>query len=100
MVDLKRDELNPLIETGNDIILYFYEPNHAHSTIGFAAVEEVENLVGRNFDVFIVNVLNEPEIKDAFGVTSVPETVSVKNKRIYKRSSGVLFSNQILDLIK
>lgn len=100
MIDLKRDDLNPLIESGKDLILYFYQPNHAASTIGFSAVEEVENMIGRSFEIYKVNVSTELEIKDAFGVNGVPETISVKNKKIHKRTVGVLFSNQILDLLK
>jgi thioredoxin-like negative regulator of GroEL len=100
MKELKRDELNPLIESGKDILLFFFDPNHPVSTLAYPALEEVNGMVGRSFDIFLVNACDEPEIKDAFSVNAVPEFISVKNKKIHKRAKGILFSNQILDLLK
>ena len=100
MKELKRDELNPLIESGKDVLLFFFELNHPASTLAYPALEEVNGMVGRSFEIYLVNASDEPEIKDAFSVDVVPEFIAVKNKKIHKRLQGILFSNQILDLLK
>ncbi len=100
MKNLHRDELNSVIQSGKPLILYFYRKDHAASAVGFASVQEVDGLIAKNFEIYCVDVDMEPEIADAFSVTDVPETITVKNKRIHQRAYGTLFSNQILELLK
>jgi thioredoxin-like negative regulator of GroEL len=100
MKNLHREQLNAVIQTGKPLILYFYRNHQAQSIVGAAAVREIDQLIAKNFDVFCIDVDLEPEIADAFSVTEVPETISVKDKRIHRRVRGALFSNQILDLLK
>ena len=100
MKNLQKNELNSVIQSGKPLILYFYRNDHAASAVGIASVQEVDGLIAKNFEIYGVEVDSEPEIADAFSVTIVPETISVKNKKIYQRAHGTLFSNQILDLLK
>lgn len=100
MKNLHKDELNALIQSGKTLILYFYRKHQAESSIGIAAIREVDGLIAKNFEVYIVDVDLEPEIAEAFSITIVPEIICVKNKKIYKRTYRTLFSNQILDLLR
>lgn len=100
MKNLHKDELNTVIQSGSPLILYFYREQHAASAVGMASIQEVDGLIAKNFQIYGVDIDAEPEIAEAFSISIVPETISVKNKKIHQRAHGTLFSNQILDLLK
>ena len=83
-----------------DLILYFYRENHPMCTICESAVREVDGMIGKNFDLYRINADTDPEILNACNVQEVPTAISIRNRRIYKRLSGKLASNLILDLLK
>ena len=58
------------------------------------AEERSDLLVGK------VNVDNEPELAEQFGVVSIPTRVVMKNGEIGNQSTGARPKNQILDMLK
>ncbi len=58
------------------------------------ASENPEYLVGK------INVDEQPELASAFGVSSIPMLVVMKNGEIVNQSVGARPKNQILDMLK
>ena len=63
-------------------------------------MKEADQLVGKQFQMFLVNVDSEPEIAEAFSIQTVPEYISMKNCKIFKRSTELLEVSKVLDLLK
>lgn len=98
---LQRVEFDGVMKCGRDMILFFYnKEGDAASTLGIQTMNDVNALVGRDFDLYFVDASAEPDILRAFSVKSVPEYVSMKQCRIYKRSTDLLYANQVLSLLK
>ena len=97
---IKMENMNEIVQKGEDQLILFYKPNHAPSTLLLDAFRSVDSLVGKNFSCYTVDANSEQIVMDAFGVNDVPEIISMKNTKIFKRSSKILYSNQILDLLK
>ena len=83
-----------------DLLLYFYRENHPMCTICESAVLEVDGMIGKNFDLYRINADTDAEILNACNVKEIPEIISIRNHRIYKRLTGRFASNLILDLLK
>lgn len=98
--ELKRECFDRVIREGTDLILFFYQKDQAESILTLSSVEEVEKMIGKNFQIYVIDSVAEPEISEACSVTSVPETISIKQTKIYKRGNGILKSNEILNLLK
>mgnify|MGYP000488296402 FL=1 len=62
----------------------------------------VDQIAEENPQYFIgkVNVENEPEIANAFGVSSIPMLVVIKNGKIVNQSVGAKPKQQILDMLE
>ncbi len=58
------------------------------------AEENPQYLVGK------INVDNEPELAQAFGVVSIPTLVVMKNGEVVAQSAGARPKQQILDMLK
>ena len=58
------------------------------------AEENPQYLVGK------INVDNEPELAQKFGVSGIPMLVVMENGRVIKQSSGARPKNQILALLE
>ncbi len=97
---LRREEFDQVIRSGNDIIIFCYKENDAESTLGMKALETIERMYGKNFNTYIVNILNEPEIVSALGSTDHAEFICIKKTKIYSRKTGIIYSNEILELLK
>ncbi len=100
MIELTQSGFNALIESGDDLILYVHSPNHAPSIVGMSAIQEVDGMYGKSFEIYCVDATQEPEICNALSVDELPCAIGIKNKKVYKRITGVVYSNQILDLLK
>ena len=98
---LQRAEFERVIHSGKDLILFFYnKEGDAASTLGVETMKEINSLVGKSFDLYLIDVLAEPDIVAAFSVKIVPEYVSMKRSKIYKRSSDLLQASEVLALLK
>ena len=97
---LKRAEFDSVMHSGENLLIYFYKEKDPASTLGMERIRQLEQLVAKNFRIYIVDISEDPEICDAFDVVSAPQIVAMKNCRIYKRTEDLLYANQILDLLK
>lgn len=62
-------------------------------TVEAVAVEVVGKVVGK------VNVDEEPELAQRYGIMSIPTMVVIKNGNVVKRTVGVQSKQAILDLL-
>lgn len=90
---------NEVINSESTVLLDFYAdwcgPCRMVSPIVDEIAEERDDLlVGK------VNVDNEPELAEQFGVFSIPTLVVMKNGEIVNQSAGARPKNQILDMLK
>lgn len=97
---LQRAEFDTVMKSGKDMILFFYQKEDAASTLGIQTMNEVDSLIGRSFDLYFVDAAAEPDIVQAFSVNSIPEYISMKQSKIHKRSSDLLYANEVLALLK
>lgn len=97
---LRRADLDDVIKSNKDLILFFYKENDPTSILGCNTMKEVFELIGRPFDMYLIHADSEPEILNAFSVKSVPEYISVKNSRIYKRSTDLLEVSEVVALLR
>jgi thioredoxin 1 len=62
----------------------------------------VDEIAEENPQYFVgkINVDNEPELAQAFGVTTIPTLVVMKNGQIVNQSSGARPKTQILAMLE
>lgn len=97
---LQREEFNEIMQQGNDLILFFYKKNDATSILGLNTMKEVYQLIGRTFEMYLVDVEAEPDIAKAFSIEIVPEYISMRKTKISKRCTDLLEPSKVLDLLK
>ena len=100
MTEITTEKMDHIVRKGEDQLILFYRKSHAPSTILMDTFQSVDALVGKDFSCYTVDVAEEPIIADAFGIKDVPEIIAMKNTKIFKRSTRLLYTNQILDLLK
>ncbi len=88
-----------IINSGKVILLDFYAdwcmPCKMMSPIVDEISDEVEDiLVGK------INVDDEPEFAQAFGVVSIPMLVVIKDGKIYNQAVGARSKENILEMFK
>lgn len=99
VVNLNRDNFNEIINSEKTILLDFYAdwcgPCRMVAPFVQAIAEENPNyLVGK------INVDNEPELAQEFGVSSIPMLVVIKDGKIVNQSVGAKTKQQILAMIE
>ncbi len=98
--ELKRENFDQTVKQGDPMIIFFYKETNAESVLTMTSIKEVNQMIGRNFQIYLVNADLEPEICNACNVRHIPEIISIINTKIFKRAVGVLKSNEILSLLK
>ena len=99
VISVNKDNFETVKSSEKTVLLDFYAdwcgPCRMVSHIVDEIAEERDDLlVGK------VNVDNEPELAEQFGVFSIPTLVVMKNGEIVNQSTGARPKNQILDLLK
>ncbi|MGM9665253.1 MAG: thioredoxin [Eubacteriales bacterium] len=99
VISVNKDNFGTVKSSEKTVLLDFYAdwcgPCRMVSPIVDEIAEERDDLlVGK------VNVDNEPELAEQFGVFSIPTLVVMKNGEIVNQSTGARPKNQILDLLK
>ena len=97
---LKKENFDQTVLKEKRLLVFFYKEDDAESMITLSSLNEVEQMFGRDFYIYSVNSFSEPEICDACSVTKTPEIISIIDAKIYKRKTGILKSNEILNLLK
>ena len=99
VIIIDKDNFETVKSSEKTVLLDFYAdwcgPCRMVSPIVDEIAEERDDLlVGK------VNVDNEPELAEQFGVFSIPTLVVMKNGEIVNQSTGARPKNQILDMLK
>ena len=99
VITIDKDNFETVKNSEKTVLLDFYAdwcgPCRMVSPIVDEIAEERDDLlVGK------VNVDNEPELAEQFGVFSIPTLVVMKNGEIVHQSTGARPKNQILDMLK
>lgn len=99
VISVNKDNFETVKSSEKTVLLDFYAdwcgPCRMVSPIVDEIAEERDDLlVGK------VNVDNEPELAEQFGVFSIPTLVVMKNGEIVNQSTGARPKNQILDMLK
>lgn len=99
VLSINKNNFNSVKDSDKPVLLDFYAewcgPCHMVSPlIDEIADENPEFLVGK------INIEQELELAQAFGVVSIPTLVVMKNGKIVNQSTGARPKSQILDMLK
>ena len=97
---ITKETLGSVLKSGKDLILFFYKKNDPASILGQNTMNEVNALIGKNFDLYLIDAEIEPEIAEAFSIKIIPEYIGMKESKIFKRSTDLLEVSQVLNLLK
>jgi len=99
VISVNKDNFNQIKESENTVLLDFYADWCGPCRMVSPIVEEIadENpqyLVGK------INVDDEPELSQAFGVVSIPTLVVLKDGKIINQSAGARPKQSILEMLE
>ena len=99
VLNVNKTNFDQIKNSSKPVLLDFFAswcgPCHMVSPIVDQIAEENPNyLVGK------INVDNEPELAHAFGVSSIPMLVVMKNGKVVNQYVGARPKQQILDMLK
>ena len=99
IINVKKDNFEELRNSGKTILMDFYADWCMHCHMVSPVIDEIADeaddiIVGK------INVDNEPELAEAFGVVSIPMLVVMKDGKIYNQAVGVRSKENILEMLK
>ena len=94
----KNNFQNEVMNSDKPILLDFWAPWCAPCRMVAPTVEEIES---ERVDIKVgkINVDEQPELANKFGIMSIPTLVVMKNGKIVQRVSGVRPKNTILEML-
>lgn len=90
---------NEILHSEKPVLLDFWAPWCGPCRMVSPVVDQIAE-ENPQFTVGKINVDEEPELAQAFGVMSVPTLVAMKDGKIVNQAVGVRPKGQILDLLK
>ena len=95
---LNKDNFDSAVKSEKPVLLDFYADWCGPCRMVLPIVEEI---AGERDDVVVakINVDEEPELAERFGVFSIPTLVVMKNGEVVNKSSGARPKDQILALL-
>ncbi len=100
MIELRSEEFNAKVASGQKLLLYFYRKESPSCQLQQAVLEEVDRLISKPFTIYCINSALETELNRLFDIQEVPELIVIQNKRIYKRTKGLTPYQDVLNLLK
>ena len=94
----KNNFQNEVMNSDKPILLNFWAPWCAPCRMVAPTVEEIAS---ERVDIKVgkINVDEQPELANKFGIMSIPTLVVMKNGKIVQRVSGVRPKNTILEML-
>ena len=94
----KNNFQNEVMNSDKPILLDFWAPWCAPCRMVAPTVEEIAS---ERVDIKVgkINVDEQPELANKFGIMSIPTLVVMKNGKIVQRVSGVRSKNTILEML-
>ena len=94
----KNNFQNEVMNSDKPILLDFWAPWCAPCRMVAPTVEEIAS---ERVDIKVgkINVDEQPELENKFGIMSIPTLVVMKNGKIVQRVSGVRSKNTILEML-
>ena len=99
VVSLNKDNFDEVKNSGKIILLDFYADWCGPCRMLSPVVDEFAE-ENPDFVVGKINVDNEPELSEEFGVSSIPMLVVMKDGKILNKSVGAKSKQQILEMIE
>ncbi|HIW14108.1 MAG: thioredoxin [Acutalibacteraceae bacterium] len=90
---------NEILHSEKPVLLDFWAPWCGPCRMVSPVVDQIAE-ENPQFTVGKINVDEEPELAQAFGVMSIPTLVAMKDGKIVNQAVGVRPKGQILDLLK
>ena len=99
VLDITSENFNEVLENEKPVIIDFYAVWCGPCRILSPTVNEIAN---ENSDIQVcrINIDDEPELAEQYGISSIPTLVVIKNGEEVDRVVGVVDKNTILEMIK
>lgn len=84
---------------GGTVLIDFYSPDCAPCRTMNPVIESVADKAGDEIKVCKINVREEKDLAEKFGIMSIPTLVVMKNGEIVNRSIGVTGKKAVVDML-
>ena len=99
VLNVNKNNFNEIKNSDKPVLLDFYADGCGPCRMVSPLVDEIAN-ENPQYVVGKVNVDNEPELAEAFGVSSIPMLAVLKNGQLVNKAVGARPKDQILKLLE